>query len=649
MLRAPVIVALALATVSQARAQEPARPDGWVVIPVDEYRALRLKAYPPDPPPDPPPVPVTLSRVDYDLRVNGDSIGGEARLTVDVLKDGWVAVPIGAGFFVRGARVDGRAISVIDDPTPHILFSKRGRALITLDVIMPLKIAGGSESITIDPAWSAVARVGLVVPRRDIDLTVSGGVLAERPAEPEKPWVAYASAFARPLTMTWKKRVEDARPAQATRFRGSVIETVGLGEETGLVTANARVEVTQGVASAVNFTLPDGVIVNQVSGPLVGDWEFKPGALKVSFLEPCSTQTTISINAEIAVAREGAMAVPLVRMAGAERETGGIAVEVLGAGEITDKQARGLDPADPSDLGDALASRATPSMIAFRYRPQEGTAARSLNINVLRYTPQAVLVANVEEARYDALLGEEGKIMVRARYAVTNNQRAFLGLTLPARATLWSAAVAGRPLRPGAGPSGGLLIPLLKGRSGEESPAFIVEVTYVQRADAWTEDGRARLELPTLDLPVSRTGLSLHYSPRYKVTPERGAFHVETDTGAFTDALRRDEEAAADMAEGIPGGVVGAVVGGLPEAPAPPPAAAAPAAPSPAPPAITADKLISDFRKQAAGRSVSGVLPVRVVFPEFGPRVFLASELTPEGRAASVEVSYKRDGRWSQE
>ncbi len=638
---AAALLALVLSAPSVESAQEPARPDGWVVITVDEYRALRLKAYPPEPPPEPPPIPVALTRVDYDLRVNGDSIGGQARLTVDVLKDGWVAVPIPAGFLVHSARVEGRSVSIVGDATPHILLSKQGRALITLDVVMPLKITGGSESLTIDSGWTSVSRVALVVPKKDTDLTVTGGVLAVRPADVEKPWIAYAS-FSSPLTMTWKKRVEDARPTQATRFRGSITETVGLSEETGLVTANARVEITQGAASGVSLTLPAGLIVNQVSGPLVSDWEFKPGSLKVSFVEPCSTQTTMSIAGELAIAREGKIEVPLVRLTGAERETGGVAVEVLGAGEITDQQARGLEPADPSDLGEALANRATPAMVAFRYRPQQGDGARGLNITVLRYTPEAVLVANVEEARYDALLGEEGKILVRARYAVRNNQRAFLGVVLPERATLWSTVVASRPLKPGAAPGGGLLIPLLKGRTGGDTPPFVVEVTYVQRGEPWGEHGRTSLVLPTLDLPVSRTGLSLHYSPRFKVTPEPGPFRLDDDGGAFTDVIRRHDLSTA-VAEAV-SGVVGGVVSGLPEADAPPPPAAAAARASS--PSASADKLISDFRKQSAGRSVAGVLPIRAAFPDFGRTIFLASELTGEGSAASLHLAYKREGRW---
>ena len=87
---------------ANARAQTAAHSPGWVVLPVEEYRTLHARAYPTEREPEPPPVEATLTRVDYDLRINGDLASGRASLTVDVLKDGWVRVPIPAGLLVRG-------------------------------------------------------------------------------------------------------------------------------------------------------------------------------------------------------------------------------------------------------------------------------------------------------------------------------------------------------------------------------------------------------------------------------------------------------------------------------------------------------------------------------------------------------------------
>jgi hypothetical protein len=71
-----------------------AHSPGWVVISVDDYQNLRTRAFPAERDPEPPPVDATLTRVDYDLRIAGELATGRASLTVDVLKDGWVRVPI---------------------------------------------------------------------------------------------------------------------------------------------------------------------------------------------------------------------------------------------------------------------------------------------------------------------------------------------------------------------------------------------------------------------------------------------------------------------------------------------------------------------------------------------------------------------------
>src|ERR1700704_3440636 len=95
-----------------AFAQDP-RSTGWVVIPVEDYRALRAKAFPVEPEPEVPPVPATLRRVDYDLQITGDVGRGRASLTVDVLKDGWVRVVVPSGLLVREARLDGKLVSLV--------------------------------------------------------------------------------------------------------------------------------------------------------------------------------------------------------------------------------------------------------------------------------------------------------------------------------------------------------------------------------------------------------------------------------------------------------------------------------------------------------------------------------------------------------
>jgi hypothetical protein len=93
---------------------------------------------------------------------------------------------------------------------------------------------------------------------------------------------------------------------------------------------------------------------------------------------------------------------------------------------------------------------------------------------------------------------------------------------LPATAVLWSASVAGSPIRPGCAPDGSLLLPLEKNRSGDEAPVFVVEVSYVDRTPAWVDKGRLRLSLLTVDLPISKSHLLVHHPPLFHLTAAAG-------------------------------------------------------------------------------------------------------------------------------
>src|SRR5260370_22504714 len=148
-----------------ALAQESAHSPGWVVMPVPDYRALRVKAFPGEREPEPPPVDATLTRADYDLHVDSDFASGTATLTVDVLKNGWVRVPVPSGLFVREAKLDGKPLSLTsradskDASQLSALLSHTGRAVITLTVALPIAATAGEERVSLPATFSGVTRV----------------------------------------------------------------------------------------------------------------------------------------------------------------------------------------------------------------------------------------------------------------------------------------------------------------------------------------------------------------------------------------------------------------------------------------------------------------------------------------------------------
>jgi hypothetical protein len=349
------------------------------------------------------------------------------------------------------------------------------------------------------------------------------------------------------------------------------------------------------------------------------------------------------ITGESRLPRDGIIDIPLMRLEGTERDEGGVAVEVLGAGEIKGQKTQGLEEADATDLGDMVASRQSPALVAFRARSGDAGAMRSLSVNVARYDQQAVLMANIEEARYQVLMSTDGKELVQARYAVRNNQRNFVKVTLPSGATVWSVTLAGKPVRPGQSPDGSLLLPLEKSRGGDDAPAFAVEILYMTKAVAWPEKGKEKVSLPALDLPISRTGMLLYYPPLFHVSAEPGTFRLQEYANPLSTVLQ-PVVTSAEVGAGV-GGPVSRVTGGgsadkqfdrleqfakLQDSDAKEKKDATQA-------------LLDSFRAKSSAGKVTGILPINVSFPAFGPSIYLVSELTGEGQSPAAEFSFARD------
>ena len=621
-----VLIAIALAGGVPAAAQTTvATPDGWVVLQVSDYTALKRSASPADPEPAPPPVEATLSRIDYDLKIDGDLATGEARLTVDVIKNGWVRVPLPEGLMVRDAQLDGKPVNLITAPAEKgagrldLLLSQTGRSVLLLKIVAPVTTVAGTDILKLPVSNSAVSHAKIELLRQGVDVRITGGLLLDHSESTTgSRWVANGKGN-EPLTFAWRRKVDDSRLNQPLRLRGSITQLIGLGEDATQVSAEVQLDVLSGVAQDVHVELPEQFTINQVSGAMVADWDVKNRDLQVSFIEPVQNNVRFTLSGELRIPRAGRFDVPLIRLPGVERETGGVGVEVLGAGEIKERKPNGLEEAEASDLGQLISSRQSPSLLAFRLLPGDGKATRTLSLDVARYTPQAVLTANIEEAEYNALIAVDGKVLVQSRFAVRNNQRNFLKLTLPATAELWSAAVAGRPVRPGRAPDGSLLLPLEKSRSGGDAPPFIVEVSYLDRAAAWTERGRARVSLVSVDLPISKSHLLIHHPPLFRLTPLpalSGSFRVATYAPPASSALRTTSFASSGEQTQPE-----ISVGQSPEI----------------------KQLVAQVQATKQSARPSRNLPLRVVFPHFGPSIFLVSELTGENQTPTVEFDFQRD------
>ena len=619
------------ALLSPLPAQDSTHSSGWIVIPANEYATLRARAFPLAGDLEISTlVEATLTRVDYNLKIDGELASGRANLAVDVLKDGWVRIPIPSGLLVREARLDGKLVSLISTEDSRkqgqmaALLERRGRANLILDVALPVTSTSGTEKLALPASASGVTRASVTLTRLDMDIKVSGGFLAEQAeSSGESKWLAYGRGN-ESLTFTWRRKTEDHKLELPLRMRGTLTELLGLGEDSTSLYAEVNAEIVQGAAGQVRIQLPETVTVNQVLGAMVGDWEDRHGELMVRFLEPVEHDAKFVITGDTRLPRDGTIPIPLLHLLDVERESGGIAVEVLGAGEIKDQKPQGLEAAEASELGPTVAGRQSPSLAAFRFRPGAAPGARSLRVQVARYEQQAVLTANIEEARYRVLMTREGKILVEARYSVRNNQRNFAKITLPAGSVVWSASLEGRPVHPGQSPDGSLLFPLSKSHAGEDAPPFVIQVVFQTPGARWEEKAHASLALPSLDLPISRTGVLLYHPVGYKVTADPGAFRVGDCQQPSSSDLIAEQSSAARNSTGSQSDLLQQLNNNAAQA--------------------ATQALVDRYRANEARKPVR-TSPVALAFPAVGPSMFLVSELTSENQAAGVQFSYQRESK----
>jgi len=187
-----------------------------------------------------------------------------------------------------------------------------------------------------------------------------------------------------------------------------------------------------------------------------------------------------------------------------------------------------------------------------------------------------------------------------------------------------------------------LLLPLAKSRVGDDMPEFALEIVYLLPGTSWADKGHLKLALPALDLPISRTGLQIFYPPLFRLSSEPGSFHSENFANPISTVLTAavyepPVNAPLPTAKPIYSGTEttsGLSIAGANSAMLDKDAKQV---------AAQSQSLVDKFHANERGARASGILPVHVEFPAFGPSLYLVSELTSENQSASAELTYQQD------
>ena len=181
---------------------------------------------------------------------------------------------------------------------------------------------------------------------------------------------------------------------------------------------------------------------------------------------------------------------------GVERETGLLAISAKAPLQVSEASAADLQRVDAGDFPDWAGNSDDAMALAYRYvRP-----GYKLALDVRRFDEVEVLQALVDSAQFTSVVADDGQMMTEMSLSVRNNGRQFLEVILPAGANLWSAFVAGQPVRPGLR-DGKLLLPIQQ--PGADDSAVSVELTYVDSSPFPRGRGKPGIRpSPQFDVPL---------------------------------------------------------------------------------------------------------------------------------------------------
>ena len=233
-----------------------------------------------------------------------------------------------------------------------------------------------------------------------------------------------------------------------------------------------------------------------------------------------------------------------------EREVGYVVVAAKPPIQVSEKSlGELLTKIDFNELPDWTERPTKETVLAFKYlRP-----GYRLALDVKRYGEAEVLAALVESARLTTVVADDGQLMTEASLTVRNNGRQHLEVELPAGSTIWSAFVAGEPVRPNVR-NGKLLLAME--RNADDAPVAI-ELTFVSTEKFPKRSGAFALASPKFDVPVKNARWDLYLPPDYDYSDfESGSMTKTAESAPIVQMFsasgywsQQNEKAAANKAE----------------------------------------------------------------------------------------------------
>jgi len=503
-----LILLLTITTYGQQRnsAVDAALPapgsTGTVTLSLAEYNRLVDLATRQPRPADATPQPFVLSRAAFKLKLIEQTLVGTVTIDGSLLESGSVKAPLTTGLTILEAKQSGNPLPLLQEGAAHAaILSGPGPFAVSLGVASGLTIDAGRASFILPVPLASSSLLTLELPGNHANVRVEPGLVTSLKSENGNTVVEAALEPGKPARVWWTTREAAAPLAQReVRFLSDVKTVISVGDSQLRITAYCDLTVIQGEAAEFKMALPDGYELTAASGTALESAEVTNGTLTLKVFEPGKRSYQFLVAIERSN-HESKVEAPLLAIADAQRETGELLVEGIGAMELVAKESGGLRRMDVREAAAITRSLSHfPLQAAFRYN-RRAIDTPKLNLEWTQFPDANILSAVAERATVTTLANVEGKSLTEVTLRVRNHAQQFIKVELPPGASLLSTEVEGERVKPVQGPDGSR-VPLL--RAGlDSSRAYTVSFVYQSSGSRFAKSGAYDMGLPKLDIPIN--------------------------------------------------------------------------------------------------------------------------------------------------
>ncbi len=531
----------------------------------------------------------------------------------------------------------GKATVTSKNKQYYLIVQKPGKHVLEVEylkkAIREEKHGPGNFNISVLPA--PISQFEMVIPEKEVQIIVDPAIKTETERTENKTTAWAILPNTQNIAVHWTRALPQDELEEEEQDPKIYVETTTHAAVGGGVIrsiAHISYSILQAPVSSFRIAMPADVSILDVKGMDLRDWRSKKSGnkqiLEVLLNMERKGSYALNLTYERAIKEGSSVAqMPWTKALGAKRENGFYGISASTNVELTIEEAKRATKIDARQLPSTYSSLSNqPALLAFKYLNHPFEVA----IEITRHEELPVLIAAVDQADHLTLHTQDGKILTKSIYHIRNNVKQYLRLTMPEGSSIWSAYVAGKPVKPAQDQKGHVLIPLKKSQQTQQNiRSYPVEIVYLNKGNEMSSMGKLDLDLPKIDIPINAFYWSVYFPHDYLYYKFSGDLKEIDDAShpfaAVSNFVSQGNVFNNYVSRGVQGRLKSATddIGQQFD------------------PGNTSGVLVSRKNSYASQSTVSkGVLPIKINVPRDGQLYQFSKLLVIEGESPHLSVKY---------